>query len=84
MCVYLVVVDLSGCSESLLISISLIASFTSSFSTTSTIRRRACNPHTYTLSLSNMHATSITQPINAEMLHSELCRHCQTETSAMP
>lgn len=56
LCVYLVVFDLSGCRESLLISISLIASFTSSFSTMSTIRRRACKPHTRTsISIDNVH-----------------------------
>lgn len=38
----LVVLDLSACRESLDISMSLIASFTSSFSTTSTSRKRAC------------------------------------------
>lgn len=32
-----------------------------------------------------MYRASITKPLNVEMLHhSELCRHCQTETSAMP
>lgn len=39
--VYLVLLLLSACSESLLISISRMASLTSSFSTTSTIRKRA-------------------------------------------
>lgn len=84
----LVVLDLSACSESLDISISLIASLTSSFSTDSIMRRRACNESnkggdcewgggkTEEMCSGNLDDVLIVKVA--------LCRHCQTETSAMP
>lgn len=85
----LVVLDLSACSESLDISISLIASLTSSFSTESIMRRRACRKAMegdsgdwFEMEKRSSKYEYLDQP--GLISKAALCRHCQTETSAMP
>lgn len=89
--IHLVLLDLSACSESFDISMSLMASLTSSFSTESIIRRRACREAIMNEERAEIEMLEIIQThwYNLRILvtlknMAALCRHCQTETSAMP